>query len=317
MNHVGILIVCFKRFDYLENYIRLGLRVGIKRFYFAIDGPDSEETERAQRFFQAYIQSKYESEELQLNWWVRSKNLGLAVSMITAIDWFFKNESSGIILEDDLLFDEDFLKFCISNLDRYHDTDIFSISGNQVLRQNMKGSSLNFGHYPLIWGWATWKDKWESIREIYNFEDGLKLKQLTQLRPRVFGFWFAGWLRVRDGVLSSWALPFAAISRASGWKHIYPQENLVQNIGVDIFATHTTELTKATSRILQKATTYSIDCECTGESVSGVDKAIENDFYLICRRNALSPAKYLAQRIFGFYPKSTPLKEKIIVVEIP
>lgn len=317
MNRVGILIVCFKRFENLENYIRLGLRVGIKRFYFAIDGADSQETETTQRIFVSRMQSKYKSEELQLNWWVRNKNLGLAVSMITAIDWFFKNETVGIILEDDLLFDEDFLKFCMSNLDRYQDTDIFSISGNQVLQQSGESSSLNFGHYPLIWGWATWKDKWDNIRKIYNFEDGLKLKQIYQLRPRVFGFWFAGWLRVRDGVLSSWALPYAAISRARGWKHIYPQENLVQNLGVDIFATHTTEVSKATSRILQKATKYSIDCECTGEGVSGVDKAIENDFYLISWRNALSPAKYLAQKILGLYPKSTPLKEKIILVEIP
>ena len=48
-----------------------------------------------------------------------NKNLGCKKSVINAINWFFENEESGIILEEDCIPNESFFYFCAALLDKY------------------------------------------------------------------------------------------------------------------------------------------------------------------------------------------------------
>lgn len=59
------------------------------------------------------------------------KHLGCKRAVSEAIDWFFRHEDMGVILEDDCLPDQSFFEFCEVMLKHYARNDrIFSSTGN-------------------------------------------------------------------------------------------------------------------------------------------------------------------------------------------
>lgn len=178
------------------------------------------------------IKQLAESKNIEFHLWWRKKNLGLATSIISAIDWFFLHEEEGVILEDDLLIDKTFFDFVIDNLDKFRsDLRVWIISGNNFFPEKI-GS--NWSTYPLIWGWATWKDRWNEIRNVITRLDYPHLS-LLQNSGR---FWSTGKRRALKGYINSWAIPLAASQHALGRVSVLPNVNLVANVGDDIFSTH-------------------------------------------------------------------------------
>ena len=74
----------------------------------------------------------------------------------------FKQVDDGIIIEDDIKFNKEFLLYCSSNLETFkYNSTIFGISGSPYI-SNINKEKFNFlTIYPNIWGWATWRDRWE------------------------------------------------------------------------------------------------------------------------------------------------------------
>ena len=77
------------------------LAQGCKRLYIAIDFGKDNIVASSQIEYDS-LEIRYENKFERFKIWRRTENLGVAVSVITALDWFFKNEDSGAILEDDL-----------------------------------------------------------------------------------------------------------------------------------------------------------------------------------------------------------------------
>lgn len=316
-NSPAVLIVCFKRFQYIDAYFDLGIGVGIRKFYIAVDGSENSVITERQHEFMNHINSKYRNKNIEIYWWLRPQNLGLAVSMITAVDWFFQFEESGIILEDDLLLSNEFFLFCLSGLNSSRNKDLYSISGNQPISDWPDGESNNCGNYPLIWGWATWRDRWVEIRKIYELSSFSVVRPSSSLGPRIFGFWFAGVMRVRSGFLSSWALPFAAASRSRNWLHIYPKVNLVQNLGDDNDATHTFSNSSFTKMSSSPQFNPVNDWFCDKRLAKAMTLSIEKKFYRIKLRHTFSPFVYLCFKVFDPNIRKDEFVRKLKEVEIP
>lgn len=71
-----------------------------------------------------------------------------------------------IALEDDTVPGRDFLKFCKWGLDAYEDDkSVFSISGYQrtEFHELYRTSEVIRENWFTPWGWATWRDRWESV----------------------------------------------------------------------------------------------------------------------------------------------------------
>jgi hypothetical protein len=52
-----------------------------------------------------------------------------------ALDWFFRECESGIVLEDDTVPASSFFPYCAELLDRYrHDDDVWMVSGSNFRR---------------------------------------------------------------------------------------------------------------------------------------------------------------------------------------
>ena len=89
----------------------------------------------------------------------RDQNLGCKHAVSEAINWFFENEEMGIILEDDVLPDMSFFRYCEELFIKYKDfPEIKMISGNSYFPAEIKNTnSYYFCHYSNILGWASWK----------------------------------------------------------------------------------------------------------------------------------------------------------------
>lgn len=213
------------------------LRADVKHIYVAIDGPRDKHTSEIQSQMRDYLTELSNSRRIPISVWQRSENLGIAVSLITAIDWFFRYETEGVILEDDLIFEESFIKFSTLALSYFSENDeIQIISGN---RYDGNSTSLPIlVSYPQTWGWATWRNKWFEIRKDLNYFPPEKIRLV---HSPVWNFWQAGSTRVWQGLVDTWDLLVAYSMIRQGKFCLLPPVNLVSNIGNDTFSTHTND----------------------------------------------------------------------------
>jgi hypothetical protein len=231
---VPVLIICYKRSANVQRILKSLCEQGVSSVYLAIDGSkdlDSSISDLIERHSREIAKAF----DIDLHIWKRDKNLGPAVSVITAIDWFFSNEESGVILEDDLVISPQLLQYFAVMLTRFESTqDVMMLSGTQFVNSR-NFEQIQWTSYPVIWGWATWSDRWKSYRvQLLNL-DLVKIDcQRKEKR-----FWKTGLRRCASGIQDAWDIPLAVSQLDSGKKTILPPVNLVSNQGADEFAGNT------------------------------------------------------------------------------
>lgn len=219
---------CIKLIDSLLNQ-------GCKRLYIAIDfGKDNIIASNQIEYDGLRI--KYENKFERFEIWRRTKNLGVAVSVITALDWFFKNEDSGAILEDDLEISSGFLQFMSNGLEELRSREnIFSISGSNFFSNETHKNFLT--SYFIGWGWGTWKDRWEKVKPVYLQE----VNRPSFSLDGVSNFWNIGAYRCKIGAVDTWDLELTKYIRDNRFLNVIAASNLVSNIGFDSNSTNTRE----------------------------------------------------------------------------
>ncbi len=200
-----------------------------------IDGPRDSQTAEIQMQMRSFISSIPTSSETEITVWQREENLGIAVSVITAIDWFFSHEESGVILEDDLEISDSFFRFSEKALSFFSNSEkILMVSGNRY-DGNSKTTPVLVS-YPQTWGWATWRHKWLRIRESMLVHPS---NNPQFIRSHTKRFWQVGSSRVWAGYIDTWDLLVAYSMLRDEMYCLLPPENLVSNVGNDLFSTHT------------------------------------------------------------------------------
>jgi hypothetical protein len=281
-----ILILAFQRAESVINICKISISAGCQNIYISIDGPNSEFSKVEQLKMAEQIANIINLHpEVSIKVRKSVENQGLVKAILGGIDWVFCFEEDTIILEEDLVPNSDFFRFCQSGLDEYRSyPNVLTISGNNF---NFPGSSsVRVSHYPLIWGWATWRSKWVAARPFLSGK-AIRHLWLNSLSP-VASFWNAGLVRARFSVLHSWALPFAVYSLKNEFLNIIPPVNLVSNLGFDSLATHTVTVpsfdAKSTARLGTK-----IHFPKLLEEQELIDHELESKFYRIKIRNQISP----------------------------
>jgi hypothetical protein len=103
-----------------------------------------------------------------------TKRLGCNVNTYAAIAHGFSEADAVITLEDDTVPARDFLRFCSWGLKEYrNDPDVFSICGYQrtPLDEITYRSAVVRESWFTPWGWATWRDRWDSVRDTWPAND--------------------------------------------------------------------------------------------------------------------------------------------------
>jgi len=232
-----VLIVTYARSSGLIRLLESCASAGVKRFYVAIDGPRNQLSLDEQALMKNYLAHFQMNSAIEVEIWWRTENLGPAVSVLTAINWFFRNENEGIILEDDLEPEPDFFRFAEASLASYQDSEnVWIISGSRLIEpvsENPKGAWSN---YPMTWGWATWANKWEMMyRELLSEPRA----SLTSIFDRRANYWDIGAKRSKAGLIDAWDLPLASAQFRLKKLTLIPPVNLIRNVGFDSQATHT------------------------------------------------------------------------------
>lgn len=170
-------------------------------------------------------------------------NKGMARSVIEGVTQVLKENESIIVLEDDLVVAPDFLTFMNAALDTYRDrSDIWSISGYTPQIKELE--SRNSEEVFLVpraqcWGWATWRDRWETVD--WEVSDYNKLKHSKTLRE-AFNQGGNDLFRTlemeQNDRIESWAVRWAyAASKLNKWT-VNPVQSKVQNIGLKSSQSH-------------------------------------------------------------------------------
>ena len=155
-------------------------------------------------------------------------HLGLGTSVIRGISRVLETHPSVIVLEDDLTVQPGFLRFILDGLIRYaQDHRVFSVCGYTNRIRIPEGYPADAYYCPRSssWGWATWKDRWESV----NWEP-TPAEWAKYRRP--FAAWggsdcpnlLRDWL---EGNNESWAIRFCFSQFLQGQLSLFPVMSLV------------------------------------------------------------------------------------------
>ena len=242
MFKVPILLLSYNRYDCTKKSINAILKVKPSKLYISNDGPKLSKKDNLKVLKTRNLFTKIKSKKINIKMMLNDKNLGCKNSNLKAINWFFKQEKEGIIIEDDCIASKDFFYFAALMLKKYRNKKkIYCISGTNFQDQPINKNSYYFSKYNHCWGWATWRDRWNfNKKKIYfwpKFKKSNVWNKLHQNRVEK-KYWNKIFDQVFKEKFDSWAYPWTL----SVWKQngitITPNFNLVKNIGFGNKSTH-------------------------------------------------------------------------------
>jgi hypothetical protein len=175
-----------------------------------------------------------------------SENMGCRARIVSGLDWAFTLVDEAIILEDDILPDLSFFRFCEEMLLRYRgDPRVAMITGfNNSAHRGRTPYSYFFSELTHIWGWATWRESWaqydEHIRSWPEIRDSGLLKEFFPERS-AWRYWTSIFDSMHSGTgPNTWDYQWMYTNLCRRALSITPQVNLVRNTGFGEGGTHVT-----------------------------------------------------------------------------
>jgi hypothetical protein len=181
-------------------------------------------------------------------------NLGCKRRVSSGLNWVFSLVDHSIILEDDIIPDQSFFRYCDELLELYaNDQRIGAICGANFQKGVTRSSaSYYFSAYYHVWGWASWSRAWK------HYDVDMKLwpeirdtKFLCSLFPNqdCLKYWSSIFDTVYQQKIDTWDYQWVFSCCANSMLSILPNVNLVRNIGMGPNATHTTDVNSPYGKI--------------------------------------------------------------------
>ena len=215
------------------------------KLYISADGPRGDRPDELMRCEEARKIALGVDWPCEVKTLFRERNLGCKIGVSSGIDWFFQNEEEGIILEDDVLPMPSFFTFCDEMLERYRsDTSIGMITGSNLVSKRLSLDASYFvSHVPLIWGWATWRRAWQqydvSMTDWPKWSKSAQMDQCFHHDQLAISYWRDALDRVYQNGMDTWDYQWLFACWKSGMFSIIPAQNLTDNLGYGVEATHT------------------------------------------------------------------------------
>ncbi len=271
------------------------------RIYAHCDGPRSQVPGESERVAEVRRIIRDKAAGFELHTLFREANYGLRDGVYDAINWFFRQETRGIILEDDCLPDISMFRFCEELLLKYQDDDAVMHIGCSNLSESVlagSDSSYMFSRFSFIWGWATWRRAWEKID--FAISD---LDNYTGRYPFGHPWISAGsqaYLRAkfqdtRMGKNRTWDYQWFYSILINNGLCIVPKTNLVQNIGIgEAGATNTTG-----NNVLARKAAGALRFPMHHPKTKSVDPRLEQQFFYDSQKGRFRLWIWSMLRFFG------------------
>lgn len=229
---IPVALFAFNRPDKLQSVLDALKPQGIEHMVIFVDGPRNESDVAAVERCKG-VASAVDWAETELCF--REENRGL-MGLKENISQVFAKHESAIFVEEDCLPMPGFHSFMTQALEHYHSNKrIFSIGGYQPIEfKYTRDHSVSLVSSPrfMMWGWATWRDRWRFIHP-YLWKCWELFRDARQV-PEIAGHDFpkmVSWApHQRD---QSWDWEVALTTLWLGQVHLLPTKGLVRNIGQD------------------------------------------------------------------------------------
>ncbi len=242
-----VLIVFFNRPDTLEKVFEKVREAKPKELFLVADGPRDDHPEDARLCEEC---RKLVSDD-RIDWPCKvyrnysEVNLGCGRRPASGFTWTFEHVDRVIILEDDCVPSKSFFRFCQEMLERYaEDPRIYSVSGMNWGYEDATWGDYFYSYHTNSNGWATWKRVWD-LYEIdlknKDIEDSYSVIKKLFPEKSFSDYWMQFFKESAEGKIDhAWDYQFTFLSFIHKGLNIWPTKNLIEYIGIDSSATHTT-----------------------------------------------------------------------------
>ena len=236
---IPILILCYNKLHSLKRIISIIKKNRYINIYISLDGPISK-SDKLNLNVLHYLNKLKLNKSIKIK--IHKKNKGCKKAVVEGINWFFKNENKGIILEEDCIPDESFFKFCFLLLKKFEKNKrIGQISGTNPLEAYNIKASYFYSNYGGIWGWATWRDRWKKYdvemkdwKKYRKFKLFYKSKNIFDFILRYYQF-----NQTYKNKIDTWDYQWTFSKIKNNYLTIIPKQNLISNVGFNKSAKHT------------------------------------------------------------------------------
>jgi len=238
----GLLIVAFARANNVQQIVNVAISSGISRIYIALDVSETDsEVQKQQVMIEKLVLEMNESLSVSIKILKRSSNIGCSANLLSGIDWAFKFENYLAIVEDDCLPTQDFFFFVAESRSQLQIYPKIWIVGGTRIAASLANNQALLSRYPITWGWATTKENWGEIRAaLISGEKSYANFRMPDLTFTECQYWRSGARRSYRGIIDAWDIPLALAFLQKSRYCLLPPESLVENVGDDLFAIHTT-----------------------------------------------------------------------------
>lgn len=239
-NDTAVLLIAFGRVELARRTFDAIKAAKPSKFYFYTNAGRPEFPDECKRNEIVRSMAKEVDWPCEFKTWFRERPVGVLDSIRLAINWVFENEEKAIIMEEDCVGSPAWFTFANEMLDKFRDDKrIWMIGGsNYANGYNPYNYSYNFSRFFFIYGWASWRDRWEKIDwnnlhpeslnqygVVDSYYPNHQQRKFFKNRIRQYGS--------MNSKLKTWDYAFWNAAIENNAYCVIPPFHLVQNIGVE------------------------------------------------------------------------------------
>ena len=241
-----VCITIFRRPEKTRRLIQELRRAQPPELYIIADGPRAGHDEEASLCAEARAAID------DIDWpcivhkrWLHD-NVGIKKCLSDGFNWLFEQVEEAIVLEDDLVPEPSFFRYCQEMLAYYrHDSRVFAVCGSNLqLGQKRLDASYYLSRRFCGRGWASWSRAWKFydvdmtlwplVRDKGWLHDAL-------VAPRNVALYSMRFDGVHSGKANTWDHQFEFASMSQNMVCAFPNVNLILNLGHGPDAAHNHE----------------------------------------------------------------------------
>lgn len=248
-NKAPVLILFFTREEPLKQVFESVKKHKPSKLYLFQDGPRKNRPDDLEKILRCRQIVSDVDWDCEVHTHFCEENMGCDPAEYSAVKWALETEEFIIRLEDDNVASESFFRMCDELLPMYkNDNRVFMICGrNQLGQTDYPTGSYFFSRVDSIWGFATWRDRWNLLDPTHEFlNDRFLVESLYKSTKNKYELnRFINKCKkhreesIKNNNCYSYESAVYAAMLLNSMCAIVPQKNLIQSAGVSDDSVHT------------------------------------------------------------------------------
>jgi len=232
-----VAFIIFNRPDTTKRVFEAIREAKPEKLYLISDAPREgrEDDEAKVAETRAYVEEHIDWEcQVKKNY--ATENMGCKMRVSSGITWVLEQEEDTIILEDDVLPNQDFFRYCQEMLEHFRDNKkIMMISGVNLIDSCKIEKQYTFSCFSGIWGWATWARAWKEydvdIKEWPEYRRKGTFKMVQN--GLAYMFLKKHYDEVYNHTKDTWDYQWDFCRYKFRGLGVVPRDNMIENIGMN------------------------------------------------------------------------------------